>query len=224
MRIAHDNIRFSEAGNDPALKHLAGRTGGTASFFAERTAHREQVVTGHDNWNFANPLCINCIRMVADVNDGRPPRRDFFSELSPKENKLVDIPEPLRYETARRAKVSQERSRLDQLRGSARGGQAIEHHRGEPLHAWLSIERIITDQKNHRSCAARPKNGAAARRSGNVGLSGEAASAPTVLHLTPQALCSSKPDKGRRRKRQTQDLSADQTGRSKARRSRRQKA
>src|SRR5207237_8800170 len=58
MRIAHDNIRFSEAGNDPALKHLAGRTGGTTTIFSSRPPHRPPIRTVHYNWHHTHPFPI----------------------------------------------------------------------------------------------------------------------------------------------------------------------
>jgi hypothetical protein len=78
-------------------------------------------------------------------------RRSFqFAPQPPgKENVLIDVSQPLRDKAARISKAPEERPRLDQFRRDTRGGQAIEHHHGEAMHALLAIERVVTDQQNH---------------------------------------------------------------------------
>src|SRR6266403_1406728 len=169
----------------------------------------------HDG-DFSNPAGIHRIGMIVNVNDGRPQRRDFFSEPWPKENELVDIRQPLRHEAAGPANLSQERLRLDHLRGNARRSEALEHHRGEPLHALLPIERIVTNQENHRSREARPKNGATVRRGESAGLIEDAPAVPAPKPPFPpksSLSCWRKRDKGRSRRRRIRGWWAGRIGR-----------
>ena len=52
--------------------------------------------------------------------------------------------------------------------------KAFEHHHRESLHALLAIERVVTDQQNHRMERAQPESHASLRRNVNAALSAAA--------------------------------------------------
>jgi hypothetical protein len=82
--------------------------------------------------------------MIADMDECRP-FAQFFCESSPEEKKLIQVTEPFRNETTGITETAEEGGRLYELRGNPGRGQSQQHHHGKPLHALLSIERVITD-------------------------------------------------------------------------------
>ena len=130
------------------LQPLSREAGGTIGWFAQRAPHGEQIVAGRNHRDVLNLPGVHRIRVIADMDQGR---RGFQSApQSPrKEDEFVDVGQPFRHEAASRLKTPEERLRLDQFRGNARSGQAIQHHQGEALHALLAIGGVVTDQQNH---------------------------------------------------------------------------
>ena len=103
-------------------------------------------------------LGVYGVGVIANVDNGRP-RPKFFRERRTEQDKLIEIGEPFRDETAGGTEAPEERSGMDQLGCNSGGGQSFEHHGREPLHTLLAIERVITDQQNHCSVRRRSPAG-----------------------------------------------------------------
>ncbi len=114
LRNADDRARLSEAGKDPALEVFPSRGGRRIGHFAERAAHREQVVAGDDDRPVANPPAVHGVGMIADVNE-LDPMGNAPLQLAREEEKLVDVAEPFGDEAARPPYLSEEWPGRDQL-------------------------------------------------------------------------------------------------------------
>ena len=167
IRNTGDGVGFSKAAYNPALQQLARGAGGIARGFTARRAHRQQIVTGHHHRQAAGLLCVDGVRMIADM-DNRRPVAQLFREGWPEQNELVQIGQPLCDEPSCVTKAAEKGPGLNQLRGNTGSGQSIQHHDRKALHALLAIERVITDQQNHRDDGARPSGHAAAQRNANA--------------------------------------------------------
>ena len=106
--------------------------------------------------------------MIANV-DERGSRRQFAPESPAKQNKLIDVSEPLCRRRAKRADFSEHGGRSNEFGLNAALTQALQHHGIESLHALLLIKRIVTDQQNHYFDHAQRLARATVRHRQNVG-------------------------------------------------------
>src|SRR5437763_2993554 len=122
---AGDRRRAFKSAHNPALKYFAGRGGRAISRLAERTAHGKQIMSGYHHRDVANRPGVHRIGMIADVNE-RGPLAKVARERDAKENKLVQVGEPLRDEAAGKTEPSQEGPWSDQLCRHSGGVQSLE--------------------------------------------------------------------------------------------------
>src|SRR5205814_7261315 len=126
--------------------------------------------------------------------------------------KLVEIGQPLGDEPTRETESTKKRFRTEDLGRNSRGGQSLEHHDRESLHALLAIKRVITDQQNHQDDVVPWPHHASARRNANAVRSGWGRAAVMLPIPSAPSYCRP-PCKGRKQTPRTRGSSAGQTGR-----------
>src|SRR5207237_6178189 len=115
-------------------------------FFAEGTAHGEQIVTGNDNRNVWKMFRIEGIGMVANVNEVDAAE---FSQSPRKNNEFIDVACPFPEEDElRRDKACEMGFGTGQFCRNSKFGQFAQDRFAEALHALLLLRRNITDTRS----------------------------------------------------------------------------